>query len=327
MPVREAIRDVQHAHAVTFDAIGTRWSIRSDYPLDTETITRVRERIDEFDRCYSRFRDDSYVCMVAGHPGQWPLPADAAPMFALYDRLDEITGGAVNPLVGSRMEFLGYDSSYRLRPAGAVTTQRTPRWTEHVVWGDGVLRTTPGVGVIDVGAIGKGYLIDLVGGVLRSAGHQDWLIDAGGDILASGRPRRIGLEHPYRLGEVIGVVTIQDEAICASGTARRAWGGRTAPHRGCAQWHARARCIGNLGCRRYCSRGGWPCHGTVLHGAGHPGGAVESVLGDGSGKDASVCRHPACRNIYGGGERRIPCVKNVKPSGGTSPCTTWWPSV
>ncbi len=224
MPVREAIRDVQHAHAVTFDAIGTRWSIRSDYPLDTETITRVRERIDEFDRCYSRFRDDSYVCMVAGHPGQWPLPADAAPMFALYDRLDEITGGAVNPLVGSRMEFLGYDSSYRLRPAGAVTTQRTPRWTEHVVWGDGVLRTTPGVGVIDVGAIGKGYLIDLVGGVLRSAGHQDWLIDAGGDILASGRPRRIGLEHPYRLGEVIGVVTIQDEAICASGTARRAWG-------------------------------------------------------------------------------------------------------
>ncbi len=224
MPVREAIRDVQHAHAVTLDAIGTRWSIRSDYPLDTETITRVRERIDEFDRCYSRFRDDSYVCMVAGHPGQWPLPADAAPMFALYDRLDEITGGAVNPLVGSRMEFLGYDSSYRLRPAGAVTTQRTPRWTEHVVWGDGVLRTTPGVGVIDVGAIGKGYLIDLVGGVLRSAGHQDWLIDAGGDILASGRPRRIGLEHPYRLGEVIGVVTIQDEAICASGTARRAWG-------------------------------------------------------------------------------------------------------
>ena len=35
---------------------------------------------------------------------------------------------------------------------------------------------------------------------------------------------RIGLEHPYDPSRAIGVATIQDAALCASATNRRAWG-------------------------------------------------------------------------------------------------------
>jgi hypothetical protein len=47
----------------TFDAIGTRWCIDTDEPLNGEMrdriLNRILNRIRRFDRMYSRFRPDS----------------------------------------------------------------------------------------------------------------------------------------------------------------------------------------------------------------------------------------------------------------------------
>lgn len=49
-------------------------------------------------------------------------------------------------------------------------------------------------------------------------------VDASGDILVRGAPQRIALEHPHDARRAIGVVTVADEALCASAANRRAWG-------------------------------------------------------------------------------------------------------
>jgi thiamine biosynthesis lipoprotein len=49
-------------------------------------------------------------------------------------------------------------------------------------------------------------------------------VDASGDLLVRGAPQRIALEHPYDPRRAIGVVTVADEALCASAANRRAWG-------------------------------------------------------------------------------------------------------
>jgi thiamine biosynthesis lipoprotein len=81
--------------------------------------------------------------------------------------------------------------------------------------------------LLDVGAAGKGYLIDLVADVIGAHGISTFLIDAGGDILhrsARGERIRVGFEHPDDTSQVIGVVALGDESIAGSAGNRRAWG-------------------------------------------------------------------------------------------------------
>jgi thiamine biosynthesis lipoprotein len=138
-------------------------------------------------------------------------------MLDLYAELSEATAGAVNPLVGASLERLGYDASYSLR---AQTPAAAPSdWRTRLRWDDGLLRLD-GSAVVDVGALGKGRLVDLVAGLVPEA----VTVDASGDLLVRGAPQRIALEHPYDPRRAIGVVTVADEALCASAANRRAWG-------------------------------------------------------------------------------------------------------
>jgi thiamine biosynthesis lipoprotein ApbE len=45
------------------------------------------------------------------------LPDDATALLDLYDRLHELTDGALDPLIGRAHELLGYNATYSLTPA------------------------------------------------------------------------------------------------------------------------------------------------------------------------------------------------------------------
>lgn len=181
----------------------------------------MHARIGEYDRTWSRFRDDSTVAAIAKRAGSWPLPAEAAPLFDLYRRLYLATDGAMSPLVGRALETLGYDRTYTLRPSGPATP--VPAWDDMLAW-DGAALTTVRPVTLDVGAAGKGQLVDLVGDILAVAGIERWIVDAGGDLRVAGPPIRVGLEHPLDPTKAIGVANVGDRAICASAVNRRAWG-------------------------------------------------------------------------------------------------------
>ncbi|QAV70151.1 FAD:protein FMN transferase [Salinibacterium sp. UTAS2018] len=206
-----------------FDAIGAPWQIDTTEPLGSVVETAIAQRIELFDRTYSRFRDDSLVRTIAHTPGTYSFPADAPPLFELYRRLYDATAGAMSPLVGRALEELGYDRTYSLQPAAIRT--RVPEWHEAISWNGSALTTlTPAV--LDVGAAGKGYLVDLVAGVLAEHGVTTSTVDASGDILHRGAGElRVALEHPLDSSKAIGVVTVSNEAICASAPNRRAWAG------------------------------------------------------------------------------------------------------
>jgi thiamine biosynthesis lipoprotein len=218
-----------------FEAIGTHWQIETPRPLPSATRAAVLERVEAFDRDYSRFRPDSLVTALAGGAGRVDFPADAAPLFELYDRLHAATDGAVDPLVGARLEQLGYDAKYSLRasPAGESSipdARARPTWPTTVTRtsaspGSGVTVSAPAGTVIDLGAAGKGYLVDLVASVLRGAGHTEYVVDGSGDLAHSGgTPVRVGLEHPLDPRKAIGVAEFAGLSLCASASNRRAWG-------------------------------------------------------------------------------------------------------
>ncbi|WP_324014392.1 FAD:protein FMN transferase [Microbacterium sp. JZ37] len=199
-----------------FDAIGTSWEIESAQPLDAHVRDAVTAEVEAFDATWSRFRPDSLVSRLAPAGGAAPAPPDAGAMLDACAELSAATDGAVNPLVGGSLEQLGYDASYSLRAGEPLPAPAD--WRARLTWGDGELRLR-GPGVVDVGALGKGRLVDLVADRVPGEG----VVDASGDLRVRGR-RRVALEHPYDPRRAIGIVTVEDEALCASAANRRTWG-------------------------------------------------------------------------------------------------------
>lgn len=210
------------------DAIGTRWSIDTPAPLDATVVAAIRDRIDAYDRAWSRFRPDATIAPLAQAPGEVRMPQESAELAALYRTLHDVTEGAVTPLVGASLERLGY------RADGVVDTglapEAPPTWDAVLRWEGTTIRATAPL-VLDVGAAGKGQLVDLVGDVLDAHGVHDRVVDASGDLRHAGsgdqgRATRVALEDPRVLGHAIGVVEVAGEAFCASAGNRRRWAGR-----------------------------------------------------------------------------------------------------
>lgn len=159
---------------------------------------------------------------MARDAGRLRLPSDAGPLLAWYRELHDGTGGRVSPLVGRALESLGYDAAYRLAPATRI--EPVPAWDDVLSIEDEHLSTAHPV-LLDVGAAGKGYLADLVGGVLEGHGVTTYVVDASGDVLARGATSEVvALEHPADPSKAIGVVPLRDGALAASAVNRRAWG-------------------------------------------------------------------------------------------------------
>ena len=83
---------------------------------------------------------------------------------------------------------------------------------------------------IDLGAFGKGYAADKAAEILKSV-SQNFLIDAGGDILAFGgdlgaghKSFKIAFENPLDPKEAIGFVQSDRMALASSSAQKRKWG-------------------------------------------------------------------------------------------------------
>ena len=204
-----------------FDAIGTSWQIDTTVPLGPDARAAVTDVIETFDRQWSRFRPDSIVAALSGGASTVSAPPDAADMLDAFVQLDRATEGAVNPLVGASLEARGYDADYALIDRGARPAPHD--WRARLTWTTETLSLTEPA-VIDVGALGKGRLVDRVLTTLAPFAVGDVVVDASGDLVVRGATQRIGLEHPYDPRRAIGVVELTDAALCASATNRRAWG-------------------------------------------------------------------------------------------------------
>ncbi len=209
-----------------FEAIGTKWQIDIYQNLSPEAeqglLARVRERIETFDKGYSRFRADSLVTKMSRESGTFTMPEDAQAMLALYRDLYDRTGGLFTPLVGNLLSDAGYDATYSLRQKKEL--EKVPLWDDVIEYKHPNLEIKKPV-MLDFGAAGKGYLIDLVAEVLATAGIGAYCIDAGGDILYQGdKPLRIGLEDPQNFEQAVGIYELAGGSLCGSAGNRRAWG-------------------------------------------------------------------------------------------------------
>ena len=208
-------------HNYPFEAFGTNWVIETNDELDSSLKQTIQNRIEAFDAVYSRFRADSLVTEISQKAGEYLFPSDAMKLFEFYRSLYELTDGKVTPLIGDMISRAGYDANYSLQ---AQAQQSVKTWNEVLSW-DGLSLTTTEPVLLDFGAAGKGYMVDIIAAILDEHSISDYVIDASGDLRHKGTSDNVvGLEHPLESGKVIGVVAVMNRSLCASASNRRAWG-------------------------------------------------------------------------------------------------------
>lgn len=218
----------------TFRAIGTTNSILATRPHVLPAAVELAQRhLREVDRAVSRFRPDSEVSLLAQRARHAPAEAFVSPTFAAYLeaglRVARLTGGLVDPTVGSALVATGYDDDLdvvRARPAfHQVHVAGVPRWhSVHLNVSGRRVSVAPGT-LLDLGASAKAYAADSIAAVLAASLPGGFVVNLGGDLAVSGdlppQGWSIGIEDAA--GSVHQVVTSTGQAIATSSTQRRVW--------------------------------------------------------------------------------------------------------
>jgi thiamine biosynthesis lipoprotein len=188
----------------------------------------VRDEFEASEQAMSRFRDASEITRLNRHPGS-DAPMAVSPRLSCAlttcDRAHRLTEGRFDPRVLADLERLG-DHGALIGEAGRVEANRTSP-------GRRIVEREPGGRVrlpkpVDLGGIGKGLALRWAATTVRRRGFEAFLVDAGGDLIASGEPPeggpwRIGIEDPAGGEEPLAVVAASGEAFATSSVRRRRW--------------------------------------------------------------------------------------------------------
>ena len=189
----------------------------------------------EFDRledALSVWRPGSDVQRLNAAAGADPV-AVGPDMLAVLDAAQDgsrETRGAFDVTFGALSDIWRFDHDQDNRvPSADEIAARLPLIDHAAVVTDraaGTARITrPGVKV-HLGGIGKGYAVDRAAALLRAAGFNDFALQAGGDLYASGRrgdrPWRMGLNDPRGAGgESFATIELHNETFSTSGDYER----------------------------------------------------------------------------------------------------------
>jgi thiamine biosynthesis lipoprotein len=234
MTLQPAAVPTEGALAVrSWRALGTyvRLVVAEGAVLETAD-TLLRAEIDDVDRACSRFRDDSDLSLVNRNAGR-PVPVGTYLIGALDAalRVAAMTGGLVDPLLGTAVIAAGYDRDFAAVPAdgpapGAVLP-RPQEWRRIQVdrW-LGTVRIPVGTR-LDLGSSGKAHAAQRAAHAIARTTGSGVLVSLGGDIAVAGRPPESGwtvriAERPEEDGTG-SVVVIRDGGVATSSSLLRRW--------------------------------------------------------------------------------------------------------
>ena len=216
-------------------ALGTSYSVTVSRAAasDGEALrAAVTRELEDVDSLMSTYRPDSELSRLNRHRALDPFPL-SEPTFDVLAAAREVsaaTGGAFDVTVGALVEAWGFGprrAGPQPSPATIERLRGEAGWRKLVLDSNGryARKAAPAL-QCDLSAIAKGYAADRVGAALDAAGCTDFLVDVGGELVASGAnpeggPWRVGVERPDLAGRTARrILHITDTAIATSGDYR-----------------------------------------------------------------------------------------------------------
>ena len=193
-----------------------------------EAIERALGWFATVERHCSRFDPESELRRLCAQPAGTPTIVSELLFSALELGLgvSEATDGAFDITVGARLAHDGYDRNYLTGEysGGAAETIGQASWRDVRLDADRRLVALRRPLLLDLGAVAKGFAIDLAGREL--ALYQRWAVYAGGDLLLhdsrpQAKPFEVEIRHPRESGGVIETLALANGSVCTSGDYER----------------------------------------------------------------------------------------------------------
>jgi len=187
------------------------------------------------DQAASRFRDDSEVSLLNESPERELIASPLlTKLIAAALRGARLTGGAVDPTIGSALKLAGYDADFATIPVDGtainLVVSRVPGW-QAITFNEAARTVRVPRGVeMDLGATAKAMTSDLAAAAaLQKVGGGGVLVSLGGDIAVAGEPPPEGWliqasedsNAPIQIGEE--TISITSGGIATSSTTVRRW--------------------------------------------------------------------------------------------------------
>ncbi|MFI4979686.1 MAG: FAD:protein FMN transferase, partial [Nevskiales bacterium] len=137
------------------------------------------------------------------------IDAQTWTVLAAAQRLSRLSEGAFDIAVGARLQDWGY------LPPGPGPLSSEGNWNDIELLDDARVRFHRPLS-IDLGGIAKGYAVDCAIAVLREAGIETALVNAGGDLRVLGPQRQVQLRHPQNPAFSAHALSLSNEALATS---------------------------------------------------------------------------------------------------------------
>ena len=212
--------------------MGTLCHITLSSSLPDSVLKALRREIDaelqQVNQRMSTWQSDTEISQFNKFQSLDPFPV--SPEFAGVVRhaleISAETDGAFDPTVKPLVDHWGFGPEADTGLLAEI--MKTVGWEKVVLAGNSLSKKEENL-QLDLSAIAKGYGVDAVADVIRSFDLKNFLVEIGGEIVASGlnpdqKPWRVGVESPqvsaaYSSG-IFRTLELLDEAMATSGDYR-----------------------------------------------------------------------------------------------------------
>lgn len=173
----------------------------------SDLFKMVWDTIDDFEDRFSRFKPYSELSLLNLKPGEkFESSREFVDIIQLSNDFTKSTKGAFNPLILPSLQTVGYVSSWPNLSAKSLSQldyrARDGKLVDNILVNKNYVTIPPNT-ALDLGGIGKGYLLDKLDKLLPKLGVKNFLISLGGDIRCSGSD--LNME-----GWTVGIANVSD---------------------------------------------------------------------------------------------------------------------
>ena len=218
---------------VVGEALGTTYSIKYYSEEDVNLEVALDSIFERVNQSMSTYHDDSDISRINRGDSSVVVDSLFREVFELSQQVYSETSGYFDPTVGNLVNFYGFGPERMEIEVDSTTVDSLMNFVglEKInISGENLLQKQSPEIYLDFNAIAKGYAVDLVGHYLTSKGVDNFLIEIGGELLASGKNLEkndfwvVGIDDPAAaegVRELKAAVEMSDRAMATSGNYRK----------------------------------------------------------------------------------------------------------
>lgn len=193
---------------------------------------QINNRLESLDNTFTTYQKTSELMLFNQAEIKQPtiISDDMQQVMKLAGEIHGLTRGAFDPTVAPLVNLWGFGPKYtgdKIPQPQEIDQYLASMGLDHLSLDDNAKTATRNTDIqLDFSAIAKGYAVDAVAELLIASGIENYLVEVGGELRASGRKHngdfwRIAIEKPsLSQGGIQQVVDLENVAVATSGDYR-----------------------------------------------------------------------------------------------------------